>query len=473
MDSSVVSELEYAELVLDGVLSGRVIKIYEESDSIAGMLCLDKDRVKWVSGDSIGADTVAGMQFIGRAFKAVWKLIVKAVMAVVNGLKRLWEWLTGGKGSTNPDTPGSVYEEKPTPVGGVIGKIQAREDRINTDTRKIISGEKEASKRDEDARREEASKRDEDAQPFLPPTDKEGFFSVPCPRGKRDKELDHVLKWGFFNKDGEYIDYHKDHIGVNGDVCARTAYAAINNTVARTTLNNTGALVKRMSSYFDSGFSLSDAEERYLDAISRNYFETSGFISPPLTYLSERLEEQGIAMPGELINTKEPLIHDQLIGGRVRTKVDYVQSIPTWSFDYLPDTYKHDHIYIPVDYVIPDDPTDKRINRHGNVAKLVELSEVTAKVMSGKVKEMHKEIKKAHESNEDSLRDGSLHEPGYAKTARLTKIGKNDRVASAITGIISSYTSSYALGVKVLKHWTDTQLFIATQVNKHVGGDAS
>jgi len=139
MDSRVVGELEYAELVLDGVLSGRVIKIYEESDSIAGMLCLDKDRVKWVSGDSIAADTVAGMQFIGRAFKAVWRLIVRAVMAVVSGLKRLWEWLTGGKGSTNPDTPGATYQDTPTPVGGKIGKQMAREDKAVVETALIVA----------------------------------------------------------------------------------------------------------------------------------------------------------------------------------------------------------------------------------------------------------------------------------------------------------------------------------------------
>jgi len=157
-----VSELEYAELVLDGVLSGRVIKIYEESDSIAGMLCLDKDRVEWVSGDSIGADTVAGMQFIGRAFKAVWRLIVRAVMAVVNGLKRLWEWLTGGKGSTNPDTPGSVYEEKPTPVGGVIGKEMAKEDKANVETALAVAelDEKgvDIEKAAEEAARQDAAK---------------------------------------------------------------------------------------------------------------------------------------------------------------------------------------------------------------------------------------------------------------------------------------------------------------------------
>jgi len=134
MDSRVVSELEYAELVLDGVLSGRVIKIYEESDTIAGMMGMCGDRVEWVSGDSIGADTVAGMQFIGRAFKAVWRLIVRAVMAVVSGLKKLWEWLTGGKGSTNPDTPGATYQDTPTPVGGVIGKEMAKEDKATVET---------------------------------------------------------------------------------------------------------------------------------------------------------------------------------------------------------------------------------------------------------------------------------------------------------------------------------------------------
>jgi len=124
----VYGELEYAELVLDGVLSGRVSQIYEESDTIAGMMGMCGDRVEWVSGDSIGADTVAGMQFIGKAIGAVWNLIWNAISAVLIAIAKLFIWLFTGGSPGKSGIAGTIYEKKITPAGGWFGKRQVKED---------------------------------------------------------------------------------------------------------------------------------------------------------------------------------------------------------------------------------------------------------------------------------------------------------------------------------------------------------
>jgi len=112
-------ELGEAISLLDAVTDGSVTEMPYDGDSIAGGLEAKQP----------------GMQFIKKSFKFVWDMIVKAVTAVVNGLKKLMEWLTGGKKSNNKGTVSATYEKTDTPVGGVIGKAMAAQDKAATKIR--------------------------------------------------------------------------------------------------------------------------------------------------------------------------------------------------------------------------------------------------------------------------------------------------------------------------------------------------